>query len=226
MEVEGEQFMLRDRLMDYIEMLKSKVWIIVLTTVSLLIISGIFSFYIIKPEYKTYSTLMVGKPQSLYETMEYNDVLLNQKLVSTYGEIAKSRIVSKEVIKNLGLDVTYEDIRKKINIMQIGDTGIIKIESRDENPEIAAKLADGIAEVFIKYVVKIMNVENVQIIDRAEIPIKPIKPVPIVNITAAGILGIMIGIFIVFLIEYLDNTIKTPEDIIKCLELPVIGMIP
>ena len=218
--------MYREQLMDCIEILKNKFWIIVLTMILLLIITGIFSFYIIKPEYQTFSTLMIGKSQNYYEGIEYNDILLSQKLVSTYGEIAKSRTVSNEVIKNLGLDFTYEDIRKKVNIAQVGDTGIIRIESRDEKPEIAVKLADEIAKVFIKYVVRIMKIENVQIIDRAEIPTKPIKPVPVVYMTVAGILGIIIGIFIVFLIEFLDNRIKTSDDIIKYLELPIIGIIP
>jgi len=75
-------------------------------------------------------------------------------------------------------------------------------------------------------VVKIMNVENVQIIDRAEIPKKNIRPILVMNMTAAGILGIIIGALIVILIDYLDNTIKTPEDITKYIELPIIGMIP
>ncbi|HCJ58382.1 YveK family protein [Lutispora sp.] len=218
--------MIKKQPIDYIYIFKNKLWIIVLSTASFLLISGIFSFYIIKPEYQTFSTLMIGKPQGYYEGIEYNDVLLSQKLVSTYSEIAKSRTVSNEVIKNLGLDITYDAIRKKVNIAQVGDTGIIKIESRDENPEVAAKLADGIAEVFMEKVVKIMNVENVQIIDRAEIPKKNIRPIPVLNMTAAGILGIMIGALIVILIDYLDNTIKTPEDITKYIGMPVIGMIP
>ena len=216
----------REQLMDYIEVFKKKIWIIVLTSVLLLMMSLIFSFYIIKPEYQTFSTLMVGNTQNSDERIDYNDILLSQKLVSTYSEIAKSRTVLNEVIKNLNLDITYEAIIKKININQVGDTGIIKIESKNGNPEIAAKLADEIAKVFIKYVVKIMNAENVHIIDRAEKPIKPIRPVLIINMTVAGILGIMIGAIIIFLIEYLDNTVKTSDDIVKYLELPVIGTIP
>lgn len=218
--------MYREQLMNYVEMLKNKVWIIVLTTISLLIISGIFTFYVIKPEYQAFSTLMIGKLQGYYEAIEYNDILLSQKLVSTYSEIAKSRTVSNEVIKNLDLYITYETLIKKVNIKQVGDTGIIKIESKDENPEVAAKLADEIAKVFMKHVVRIMNIENIQVIDRAEIPLEPIKPVPILYMTAAGIFGVMIGIFTIFLVEYLDNRIKTSDDIIKHLQLPVIGVIP
>lgn len=218
--------MYREQLMNYVELLKNKVWIIVLTTISLLIISGIFTFYVIKPEYQAFSTLMIGKLQGYYEAIEYNDILLSQKLVSTYSEIAKSRTVSNEVIKNLDLYITYETLIKKVNIKQVGDTGIIKIESKDENPEVAAKLADEIAKVFMKHVVRIMNIENIQVIDRAEIPLEPIKPVPILYMTAAGIFGVMIGIFTIFLVEYLDNRIKTSDDIIKHLQLPVIGVIP
>jgi len=124
--------MFRKQLIEYIEILRNKLWIIISSTVLLLMISGIFSFFIIKPEYQAFSTLMIGKPKGYYEAIEYNDILLSQKLVSTYSEIAKSRTVSNEVIKNLGLDITYDAIRKKVNITQVGDTGIIKIESRDE----------------------------------------------------------------------------------------------
>ena len=46
------------------------------------------------------------------------------------------------------------------------------------------------------------------------------------NIAIAGVLGIMLGIGLVFLVEYLDNTIKTPEDIERYVGLPVLGIIP
>lgn len=42
----------------------------------------------------------------------------------------------------------------------------------------------------------------------------------------AGVLGVMLGVFIAFIVEYLDNTIKTPEDVEKYLGLPVLGAIP
>ena len=73
---------------------------------------------------------------------------------------------------------------------------------------------------------KFMKVENVQVIDEAQVPKNPIKPRPMLNIAIAGVLGLMFGIFLVFLLEYLDNTIKTPEDVEKYLQLSVIGAIP
>ena len=53
-----------------------------------------------------------------------------------------------------------------------------------------------------------------------------IKPRPSLNMAIAGALGMMVSIFIVFLLEYLDSTIKTPGDVEKYLGLNVIGTIP
>nr|WP_276537088.1 GNVR domain-containing protein [Anaerosalibacter massiliensis] len=73
---------------------------------------------------------------------------------------------------------------------------------------------------------EIMKVENIQVIDRAQEPEEPIKPRPKLNMAIAGVLGLMISIFLVFILEYLDNTIKTPDDVEYHLGLPIIGTIP
>jgi capsular polysaccharide biosynthesis protein len=68
--------------------------------------------------------------------------------------------------------------------------------------------------------------DNVKVVDKAKVPSSPVKPRPLMNIAIAGVLGIMVGLGIIFLIEYLDNTIKTPDDVQKYLGLPVLGSIP
>lgn len=213
-------------LKEYFFILRKKAQIIGLITILLIAVSGIFSFFILNPTYQTFTTLMVGKPQAYNGIIEYNDVLLNQKLVATYGEIAKSKVVSKEVIQNLGLNITHKDFSKKVEVKLVNDTEIFKIEVIDKDPEFAAKLANEISKVFMKYIAEIMAVENIQVIDRAEAPAEPIKPMPILNMTIAGVLGMMMSIFLVLFLEYLDNTLKTSDDIEKYLELSVIGMIP
>ena len=71
-----------------------------------------------------------------------------------------------------------------------------------------------------------MKVENVQVIDIAQVPNAPTKPRPMLNMAIAGVLGIMSGIFLIFLLEFLDNTIKSPEDVERAIQLPVVGAIP
>ena len=214
---------------EYFLILGKRIWTIVLITAISIAVSGVLSYFVLEPQYQTFTTLMVGKPkeyQNYDQKLDYNEVLLNQKLVTTYGELVKSRVVTDEVINNLGLDLSYKDFAEKVSVNLVKDTEIIKIEVTDKDPKLAAVIANETAQVFMKHVKDIMMVENVQIIDEARVPEIPVKPRPKMNMAIAGVLGLMISIFLVFLLEYLDNTIKTPEDIERYLGLPVIGTIP
>ena len=209
--------------------LRKRLWLIILPTIFFVVASGIISFFVLEPKYQTFTTLMVGNPrdyQSIDNRLEYNDLLLNQKLVPTYGELVKTRVVADQVIDKLNLDMDYNNFIKKANVNLVEDTEIIKLEIVDTDPELATKIANETAIVFMENVKEFMLVDNVQVIDRAQIPNKPISPRPKLNMAIAGVLGLMLGMFLVFLLEYLDNTIKTPEDVERYLGLPVIGTIP
>ena len=208
--------------------LRKWVWLIIGLLVVSMVISGLVSFYVLDKEYQAFTTLMVGKPQDYKSenTLEYNDLILNQKLVSTYGELIKTRAVSDKVIANLKLPISYSQFGSKVNVSLVKDTEIIKIQVTDGDPALAADIANETAEVFMETVKEIMRVENVQIIDPAQVPTSPISPRPLMNIGIAGVLGVMLGIFIAFLKEFLDNSIKTPEDVEKYLGVPVLGTIP
>lgn len=214
---------------EYFLILGKRIWTIVLITAISIAVSGVLSYFVLEPQYQTFTTLMVGKPkeyQNYDQKLDYNEVLLNQKLVTTYGELVKSRVVTDEVINNLGLDLSYKDFAEKVSVNLVKDTEIIKIEVTDTDPKLAAAIANETAQVFMKHVKNIMMVENIQVIDEARVPEIPVKPRPKMNMAIAGVLGLMISVFLVFLLEYLDNTIKTPEDIERYLGLPVIGTIP
>ncbi len=208
--------------------LKKWIWLIIGLLVISMVISGVISFYVLDKEYQAFTTLMVGKPQDYKSenTLEYSDLILNQKLVSTYGELIKTRAVSDKVIENLNLQINYGQFASKVNVSLVKDTEIIKIQVNDGDPALAADIANETAEVFMEKVKEIMRVENVQVIDPAQVPTAPVSPRPLMNIAIAGVLGIMLGVFIAFLKEFLDNTMKTPEDIEKYLGVPVIGTIP
>lgn len=219
-----EEISLRDL---YLILRKWIALIIILPIIAVAIAGGL-SYYVLEPEYETFTTLMVGRPKDYISDnkIEYNELLLNQKLVSTYGEIVKSRLVTDEVINNLDLKISYESFRNKVNVSLVKDTEIIKIQVTDNSPELASKIANETALVFMEGVKTIMKIENVQVIDLAQVPSRPIKPRKTLNMAIAGVLGLMLSVFIAFLVEFLDNSIRTPEDVEKYLGIPVLGAIP
>lgn len=210
-----------------IQSLLRRWWIIL---ISLVVCSGaaiFWSYYYLVPIYEANTTLYVGKNVEHNGQIATSDLYLGTALISDYREIARSRLVAYAVIKELGFsNISADYIISKIGVSQKGETRVIQISARDANPKFAMDLANKVAEVFQKQVVEIMKVEIVMILDKAELPRWPISPNKKKNVMMGFILGLGLGVGVVLLIEFLDNTIKTPEDVAKYVDLPVIGTIP
>ena len=214
-------------LREYFSIIKKRFWIIALLAIISALISGVISFFMLKPVYEAKSTLIVNADkQAETQIVTGDQITVTQKLAVTYGEIIKSRIVLDDVIKNLKLENTYESLSGQITVSPVKDTQIISISVQDTNPQKARDIANEIPKVFEKEAKRITKANDVQVIDKAILPKNPIKPNKVMNVLIAFVLGTMIGLFVVFLIEYLDNKIKTPQDIEKHLGLSVIGVIP
>ena len=214
-------------LREYFSIIKKRFWIITLITVVAMVVSGVISFFMLSPVYESKSTLIVNTEKNEETQMITGDQFsVSQKLAVTYGEIIKSRAVLESVISNLKLDSEYEDLVEKITVSPVQDTQIISISVQDTNPKKARDIANEIPKVFEKEVKRITKANDIQVIDKAILPENPIKPNKMMNVAIAAVLGMMIGLFIVFLLEYLDNKIKTPQDVEKHLDLPILGVIP
>ena len=214
-------------LREYFEIIKKRFWIIALITTIAIVVSGAISFFVLTPVYEAKSTLIVNTEKNEETQMITGDQFnVTQKLAVTYGEIIKSRSVLEDVIKNLKLDDDYEDLVNNITVSPVKDTQIISISVQDTNKEKARDIANEIPKVFTKEAKRITKANDIQVIDKAILPQNPIKPNKMMNMAIAAVLGAMIGLFVVFLIEYLDNKLKTPQDIEKYLGLSVLGVVP
>ena len=122
--------------------------------------------------------------------------------------------------------MSYGELAGKVSVAPLKDTQIISVTVQDTNARRATDIANTIPKVFSKEAKRITKANSVEVIDQAMQPTAPIKPNKVMNIAIAGVLGVMIGLFVIFLLEYLDNKIKTPQDIEKHLGLPLLGVIP
>jgi capsular polysaccharide biosynthesis protein len=208
--------------------LRKRLGLIVLITAIIVSCVAGATFFFIEPEFESTTTLLLGKPQE-YQTgtqgIEYSDIQLNQKLISTYAEIAKSHKVMDQVKLNLNLSDSYVQLSSYVNVSMLRDTEIIKVSVVHTNPVTASALANETASVFMETITELMKIDNVQVIDEAKTPVNPIKPNVKMNIAISLVLGLMIGVFLAFVLEAFDNSVKVPADVEK-LGLKVIGMIP
>lgn len=209
------------------EMVKKRRMTIIVITLAATFMSTFLSFFVIKPTYEAKTTVIVGKmPASGDNRVQYNDVLMYQNLVKTYVEIAKSRLVAEKTAEKLGEDFKAEMISNAISVSPQANTQIMVLKATSKKPDDALNIVNNLSNIFIQEATRIYPSGNVQIIDNAVLPEFPVKPNKKLNMAIGFFLGLMASIGIVFLMEYLDNTLKTENDVEKYLELPVIGVIP
>ena len=200
--------------------------LIVIISLVLFVLGGfIYSTKIQKPLYKSYTTILLTKEESS-TSITSNDITLNRNLVDTYREIIKSRNVLGKVITNLNLDYTVDELMKKVAVENINDTEIIRISVVDADEWKSMTIADEIAKVFNTEVVKLYSIQNIGVIDTAELPNKPYNISPIKTVAIAGAIGLVLAFSIIFVIFYFDTTIKDSEEVEKKLGVVVIGNIP
>ncbi|NLD49154.1 MAG: hypothetical protein GX660_18495 [Clostridiaceae bacterium] len=121
--------------------------------------------------------------------------------------------------------MSYEEFIRKISISEQNNTRIMEIKVQDENPEACAVIANMISEVFTREVEKITKIDNVQIIDKAVIPVEPIRTNKLFFVFVAFAGGLMTSVGIVFFLQYINYKIRNTEDL-KVIDIPVLGSIP
>ena len=215
-------------LREYFFILKKKLWIIVTSALVCGLISGLVSFFALTPIYQANTSLIVNKEvgNKVTEMTTTDDLNYVQKLAITYGEIIKSRAVITPTIEKLDLNMTYEELASAVSVTNVSDTQIIKISVQHENPKVAIKICNTIPSIFSEEVQRIVKASGVEVIDKAILPTNPIKPNKKMNVLIAMVLGVMVSVFIIFLIEALNTKIKEPRDIEEKLGIPVFGVVP
>ena len=179
------------------------------------------SFLMSKSYSSTASVIVVSN-----NNQTYSDVQLSQKLTSTYGRIVTSDTVAEKVISHLGLFITTDQFKDIVKTNYADNTEILDIIATTSDPELSARIANTTVDVFTQQLYKIMNVENVTLLDSAKVPERPSSP-NVKKFTALGFaLGLLISAVIVVIKSLLNNKVSTEEDAKRVLYYPVIGTIP
>ena len=212
-------------LKDLFDYYKSKLGVVILFVVLVGILGCLYGLFIQKPMYKSFTSIVLISEAKDNSQLTYNDVSVNQNLVSTYSEIVKSKRVLGQVINNLNLNYTYGALSNNIEVSSVTGTQIIKITVTDENSKTAMKVANEIGKVFAKEIPELYNISNVNILDTAEQPSSAYN----VNITKQSAIsllaGLVLGLGVVFVMYYFDRSVKNASQIEDKLKLPVLATV-
>lgn len=214
-------------LQDIFHTLKKRIGLIISTTVAAIIIAAIISFFMLTPMYQATTQILVNQQNTQAQQVTTSEIQTNLQLINTYSEIIKSPAILDIVIEQLDLELTAAQLSGKIAVSNANNSQIVSVSVEDENHAVATDIVNTIANVFQKEVTELMNVDNVNILSPAmhsDNP-APVSPNKMLNMAIAAVLGLMIGVGIAFLLEYLDTTVKTEKDIEDLLGLPVIGLV-
>lgn len=213
-------------LREYAAIIFKRLWIILLIIFVATSTSGVLSFFVLTPQFEASAEILVNQSQT-DGLAQYNEIRTNLELINTYNVIIKSPRILEIVISDYNLKKSYEQLNSQIKVSSVKNSQVMSITVTDSNYSQAVYITNAVANTFKQEIVKLMKIDNVHVMAEAkEISSpSPVSPKPYLNMVIAFVVGIMASIGLIFLLEYLDNTIKTEQDIETILRLPVLGSI-
>ena len=212
---------------DFLNYLKK--YVLVIAAVALVLIIGVFIYdkSIKKPLYTTYTTIILTKSNETQTgtTITQNDILLNQKLVETYSKIIKSKLVLEQVISETGVTYTAEELSENVSVEAYENTEMLKISVTDQDPELAASIANSIAQVFSGEIAKIYQINNISVVDVAVTPEEVSNNTLKRDLLIALFISIFGTIGVVFVVYYFDDTVKLTDNLEEEIGMPVVAKV-
>lgn len=217
-------------LLQILELLYRKIWIIVLSGLICGIAMFGYSEFFITPTYQSSALFYVNNKLSIGSTslsLSSSDITASQSLVDTYIVILKTRNTLESVLDKGGYDMTYSQLSRKISAASVNETEVFKVTVTDTDPEEACSIANTIAEILPDKISEIVSGSSAKVVDYAVV--EPIKVAPSVSkYTLIGTaVGVILACLVIVLKDMFDDTIKSDEFLITNYgEIPVLAGIP
>lgn len=211
-------------LIDLLKIIQKRLVLIISLGFVGLLLSFIYTFYMVTPQYSATTQILVSQRQSV-GVIQQSDINTNLQLIDTYKDIIKGPVILDDVREELDLDLTHVELSNKIDVLNESDSQVFLLQVTDANPYDAATIANTTAERFQENVHEIMNVDNVTIISEAIPNTNAVSPNKVQNLAIGLLLAVIFGIGLVLFLEMLDTTVKDEKFITGELGWPILGRI-
>ena len=199
---------------------------LIFVTLAAALIGFTASKFLMNPKYDSSALMIVNTRQDVNANVTSDQINSATKLVSTYSIIIKSDTVLQQVIDNLGLNLTYAKLNKRVTVAAVDDTQVMKITVQSDSPEWARQVCEQIITVAPDVIKEAVEAGSVKVISNPSLATEPVSPNIKKNTMLAAAVGFVLVIGIIVLQVLLDNKINTEEDVTKYLDMTVLGVIP
>jgi capsular polysaccharide biosynthesis protein len=148
--------------------------------------------------------LVTGGPQGL------------QELIPTVVDLVSARPIAEDVIQELDLQMTAGEFLGNLTVQQVESTQSIEVSYRSSDPERARDIANAVAgTVSDRISGRNLGAEaiTVTVWERAVAPGAPVSPDPVRNGLLALAIGLLLGLGVAFFLEYLDDSLRSPQEV-------------
>ncbi|MFA6941311.1 MAG: Wzz/FepE/Etk N-terminal domain-containing protein [Clostridiaceae bacterium] len=204
--------------------IKKRIQMIIVVTLLTTFIAAIVSVFLISPTYESSVGIIISKQDG--EKITGQDVTMYQNLMQTYKDIAGTNKVAELAASKLGNKIEAKDLLEMTTITTKTGTMVLTIAVDSKSATDAYKDVQAYAEAFVERAKELLPEGDIKIMDNAQLPESPVKPNKKLIIAAAFLLGFLVSAGTAFLLEYMNNTLVTKDDVEKYLNISVIGVIP
>ena len=216
-------------LLEILSAILHRIWIVLLAAVACGCISLLVTKLFITPVYESSVMFYVnnGAPKGENERISNSDITASQSLVDTYLVILRSSYTLNDVVNQAGLQYSVPQLAAKITASSVNETEIFQVTVKDEDPEVAARIASTIADVLPEKVASVIDGSTVRIITNAVEGAAPSSPNVKRNVLFGVVLGVLLSCILIGISAFLDDTLYDVSEYIKQTQKqPILGEIP
>lgn len=152
-------------------------------------------------------------------------VAASNEMMTTVRALVREPIVLEQVIQELNLDVSPGQLRSQVRVDSVESSLITVISVLDTNPERAADIANSIVGVYKSVAAETLGIGSIRLLTEAEPEPVPINAKSNTIVYVAFIAGLILSLTLAFLLESLDESIRTEHDVEALLGLNMLGQV-
>ena len=210
-------------LLEVANVIWQKIWAVIMCFVIGAVLFGGYTKMMVTPQYTATSMIYIlGRTTSISSVAELQ---LSSALTADFTIMAKSRAVINGVIKEMDLNMTYDQLKNSVNITNPSDSHILQIEVTNPDPKLAKDISNTMANAVAENIASVMATDKPSIAEKAVTPGAPSSPNLMKNIAMGGIVGAALAVGLIVLGYMMDDTIKTEEDVRKYLQINTLASV-